>query len=149
MTQATIYINNKSALQANPIKEFIKSKKDFIKFVSSSFSSYLVDYGLYTLLVLITGSLVASNVTARIVSSIMNYLVNRRFVFHENEDMLKSAVKYFALALLILCGNTLVLNLLVKGFGIDRMIAKIMTDLLFFIVNWTAQKIMVFKVSCS
>ncbi len=142
------YINSNSAPWGNAIRgiwNFVQSKKDFVKFVSSSFSSYLVDYALYSLLVIVTGGLVSSNVIARIFSSAMNYWVNRKFVFHENENMLKSAVKYFALALIIMCGNTMVLNLLVSGFGINRMIAKIITDLCFFIVNWTAQRIMVFE----
>lgn len=154
MTQSTTYIksdtyldNNSAPLEnaARGIWGFVQSKMDFIKFVSSSFSSYLVEYGMYTLLVVVTGALVPSNVTARIISSVMNYWVNRKFVFHENEDMLKSAAKYFLLALVILCGNSLVLNFLVNGLGINRMIAKIMTDLFFFIVNWTVQNVLVFK----
>ena len=144
----TSYIYNNHTPWGNAFRgiwDFVQSKMDFVKFVSSSFSSYLVEYALYSLLVIVTGGLVSSNVIARIVSSNMNYLVNRTFVFHENENMLKSAVKYFALAMIIMCGNTIVLNLLVSGFGINRMIAKIMTDLCFFIVNWTAQKVMVFE----
>ena len=154
MMQNTISIKNNSYIdnKANTwgdtlgiIGDYIQSKMDFIKFVSSSFSSYLVEYGLYCLLVTVTGSLVPSNVTARTISSAMNYWVNRTFVFHESENMLKSAVKYFLLALIIMCGNTMVLNFLVNGLGINRMIAKIMTDLSFFIVNWTIQRIMVFE----
>ena len=153
--QNTISIKNHSCLNDNSkpwgdvttaVSDFIKSKKDFIKFVSSSFSSYVVEYGLYAILVAVTGNLVPSNVTARILSSAMNYWVNRTFVFHHKDNMLKSAVKYFLLALIIMCGNTLVLNFLVNGLGINRMIAKIMTDLSFFIVNWTIQRLMVFKI---
>ena len=154
MTQSTIcvkgdsYLDNNSALWGSAIRgvvDFVRSKIAFIKFVSSSFSSYLVEYGLYSLLVVATGALVPSNVTARIISSAMNYWVNRKLVFHENEDMLKSAAKYFLLALIILSGNTLVLKFLVNGLGIHRMIAKIITDLFFFVVNYSVQNVLVFK----
>jgi len=58
---------------------------------------------------------------------------------------LKSAVKYACLAICILAGNTLVLNLLVNTCGMHQLLAKIITEVMFYILSWLAQRLLVFK----
>jgi uncharacterized membrane protein len=58
--------------------------------------------------------------------------------------MLRSAAGYFALAAFILAGNTFVLQTLTGTLGIGALAAKIMTEVLFFMISWTVQKYVVF-----
>ncbi len=141
----TIYIDDNSSSHFDTIKDSYRVYKEIIKFSASSLAGFLVDYVTYGLLLLITGNLVASNVGARTVSATVNYTLNRRFVFKSHDKVLKSAFSYFLLAAGILLGNTLVLRLLVTGLHINSMVAKIITEALFFAISWAVQRSFVFK----
>lgn len=114
------------------------------KFSASSLFSFLVDYAVYALLLLTGPGLVFANIGARLVSSAVNFTINRRLVFRSDSNAFRSAIRYFALAAFILAGNTFVLRTLVGTFGIGRMAAKIFTEILFFMISWTVQKYVVF-----
>jgi len=113
--------------------------------------SFLVDYSLYSVLSVLTGglgatvSLTASNVTARVISTSVNYTINRKLVFKSENSLLKSSFQYFALAALILTGNTLLLRLLVEQIGMNRYGAKLLTEMFFFILSWLVQRFFIFR----
>lgn len=132
-------------------KKIYLRHRHLIKFSLSSFSAFLVDYAIYSLILAIGTerinflSLTFANVAARIVSSSLNFTVNRKLVFKSHKNLLKSGVEYFALAACILFGNSLVLNLFATGLGINHYLAKIMTELIFFLFNFTIQSFVIFK----
>lgn len=147
----TIYIDNNSASHFNAVKDSIRIYKDILKFSASSLFSFAIDFLLYSLFLVLTGimavphSLTVSNVLARCISSVINYTVNRKLVFKSEKNVVKSMVEYFILVIIILIGNTLVLNLFVKAFDINSFAAKIIIEVLFFFVSWAAQKFIVFR----
>ena len=115
-----------------------------VKFSAASFLSFLIDYAVYALLLLVGPGLVFANIGARLVSSAVNFTLNRNVVFKSDKSMLRSAAGYFALAAFILAGNTFVLQTLTGTLGIGALAAKIMTEVLFFMISWTVQKYVVF-----
>lgn len=134
----TVYLDHNASSHFRAVRDSYRIYKEILKFSASSMLGFAVDYGLYGLLLLMTeGNVLISNVGARIVSSITNYTVNRKFVFHSRKKVLASAAQYFLLAALLLCGNTLVLELLVTQCGLHRMLAKILVEMIFFLVSWT------------
>lgn len=153
----TIYLNNNDSSHFDTLKDSYRVYKELLKFSASSFIGFLVDYCLYGILLLITTAFTPAlslgyvqcvriaNVGARIVSASVNYTINRKFVFNSKNGVATSAIGYFLLALVILVGNTLVLGFLVDSFGIPSMIAKIITELLFFVLSWTVQKCIIFR----
>ena len=141
----TIYENNNASSHFDPIKDSIRIYSQILKFSASSFVGFLVDYLLYSLLVLLTDHLLFSNVCARVVSASVNFTLNRKFVFKSNSSLAKSAVKYFLLAVGILAGNTLLLSFFVNACGINLLVAKILTEVLFFLCSWILQKTVVFR----
>ncbi len=153
----TIYLNNNESSHFHVLKDSYRVYKEILKFSASSFIGFLVDYVLYGVLLYFTTtfasawglsavqSLRISNIGARIVSASVNYTLNRKFVFKSNKSVVRSAFEYFALALVILIGNTFVLELLTESFGIPGMIAKILTELLFFLFSWSIQRCIIFR----
>ncbi len=141
----TIYKNNNESSHFNPIVDSIRIYAQILKFSASSFISFIVDFLLYTILFFFTGNLTTSNIVARIVSASVNFTINRALVFKSKESLLKSAVKYILLAILILVGNTLLLNFLVEYCSVGSLFAKIITEILFFVFSWIIQKFIVFK----
>lgn len=148
---STIYINNNATSHFNTIRDSARVYWEILRFSASSLISFAVDYILYTLLSLVTthfglsGSLWISNICARLVSATVNYTLNRKMVFHSQTNLLKSALQYAVLAILILAGNTLVLSLLTEIWNWNRYLAKICTELLFFVLNWIVQHTVIFK----
>ena len=140
----TIYIEENASSHFRAGKDSYRIYKEILKFSASSFIGFLVDYCIYGILLFFTANLWLSNVGARLVSATTNYTINRRFVFQSKSGVAKSAVQYFFLAAVILVGNTLVLEFLVNVCGIHQMLAKILTELLFFVLSWAVQKFIIF-----
>lgn len=146
----TIYINNNSKSHFNTIQDSYRIYREIIKFSASSFISFLVDYVLYSILIILTSgwgasSLWLSNIIARIVSATVNYTINRTLVFKNKNNVAKSILQYVALAVAILIGNTIMLSLLVVQFGINKYVAKICTELFFFGLSWMIQRGIIFR----
>lgn len=148
----TIYLDENSRSHFHALKDSFRIYKDILKFAASSFVGFLTDYAVFSVLLLCTTGLssemglILSNVGARVVSSVVNYTINRNIVFRNKGSILKSALGYFLLVVGILVGNTLVLSLLVNILGISSLWAKLITELLFFAVSWLVQKFFIFRV---
>lgn len=142
----TIYIDNNSASHFHVLKDSYRIYKEILKFSASSFIGFLVDYALYCLLFFLSANILLANIGARIVSALVNYSINCRFVFHSRSNIVKSAAQYFLLAAAVLFGNTLLLELLVHSFGINQIAAKLLTEILFFFVSWSVQHFIIFRI---
>ncbi len=140
----TIYIDNNSSSHFDTVWDSYRVYKELLKFSASSLIGFLIDYTLYGLLLLLTGNIRTANIGARIVSATANYAINRRYVFESSSGIIKSAVSYFILAAVILAGNTVVLSFLVNTAGLHRMLAKILTEIIFFMLSWTVQRFVIF-----
>ena len=141
----TIYLDNNSSSHFDTVRDSWRVYREILRFSASSFAGFLIDYAMYSALILATGSLRLSNIAARVVSASVNYTLNRKFVFRSSSGILRSALSYYLLAAAILAGNTLVLEYLVGSLGIGRMFAKILTELLFFAISWSVQRYFIFK----
>lgn len=146
----TVYLEGNASSHFDTLRDSFKVYKEIIKFSTSSFTGFLIDYVMFAMLLAITdeagiaSALVISNVGARVVSATANYAINRSFVFRSKARVVTSALQYFLLAIIILTGNTIVLSALTTSFGINSMIAKVMTEILFFFISWTVQKYVIF-----
>lgn len=147
----TVYINDNQSSHFKPIKDSYRIYKEIIKFGASSFIAFLVDYGLYSLMIFVTKgltvalSLQISNISARVVSSGLNFYINRKYVFKNSDGIVIAALKYFALAGVILFANTFLLDILVQKAGIERHISKLLVEVSFFIISWLVQRLFIFK----
>ena len=147
----TIYFDNNSGSHFSAVKDSFRIYKEIIKFAASSFTGFLVDYGMYSLLSVLTAglgtaiSVPLSNVLARIVSSTVNYTINKNIVFKSRGHVRRTALQYFSLAAGILAGNTLLLSFLTDYEGINKYLAKILTEIVFLSLSWFIQKHLIFK----
>ncbi len=143
--------NSGWTVQKSSLRSFFKRHMNVLKFCMSSFSAFLVDYLVYSLILAYSEkhinvvNLTFANVFARIISSTMNFTVNRKFVFKAETGLLKSATQFYTLAAIILLGNSILLNFLANVLGINHYFAKIVTEMTFFLLNWTIQSMFIFK----
>lgn len=145
----TIYIDNNSGTHYNPFKDTMKIFKEVIKFSMSSLIGFGVDFGVYSLLILIPNPwkywLIASNVLARIVSASVNFTINYKIVFRSKQNIWKAIIEYTTLALFILGCNSLLLWVLVNNAHMNEFLAKIIVEGTMFIVSWIIQRLFVFR----
>lgn len=146
----TVYEDNNSGSHFRTFRDSFRVYKEILKFSASSLASFAIDYGMYALLLAATGAagiangLIISNIGARLVSGVANYTLNRKLVFRSRTGFAKSAAQYFALAAFILAGNTIVLSTLAGTLGINSLVAKLITEAVFFVISWTVQKYVIF-----
>ena len=143
ITIQTIYIDKNSGSHFNKLKDSYKIYKEIIKFSLSSTMAFLIDYILYVLFNLLTGSIVLSNILARLISGTTNYCVNRSLVFRSTKNIKNTFYKYVILAGSILLFNTLIVVVLSKVMNIY--LAKLLTEIILFFASWLVQKIVIFK----
>ncbi|HOP12129.1 MAG TPA: bifunctional glycosyltransferase family 2/GtrA family protein [Oscillospiraceae bacterium] len=145
----TIYFENNAHSHFSTIKDSYRVYRDIFKFAASSFTGFLIDYGLYSLLATLTAGWVIgipfSNITARIVSASANFAINKHYVFKSKDSVVKTGAQYFILAACIMLCNTALLTLMVNVIGINRYAAKIFTEITFFVFSWTIQRFVIFK----
>lgn len=143
----TIYIGRNVSSHFRMVKDSLRIVKEIIKFCASSFFCFCIDCLLYGLLLMLTGNLLIANISARVVSATLNYILNRKFIFRSNAPAIKTALEYFCLAAAILAGNSALLTLLINHIRINAMLAKILANFLFFFVNWAVQRFVIFRSS--
>lgn len=129
-------------------RDSVRIYKDILKFTLSSFSSFVLDYLLFSMLTFFLPhtevALLLANIAARMVSAFCNYSMNRRFVFHA-EQRIREAAGYFALAGAILVMNNLILELFVQILHVPVYPAKLLTECLLFAFSWLIQKNVIFR----
>ena len=120
----TVYFDNNAASHFNTLKDSFRIYSNILKFAASSFTGFLVDYGMFGIMSVLTQGLSSavsiplSNIAARAVSSSVNYTINKRIVFKNKDSIAKTATQYFTLVACILLGNTLFLSYMVENLHI-------------------------------
>lgn len=158
----TVYIDANSSSHFNPIKDSIKIYMVIFKFIGSSLASFVVDTVLFTLINIflerfVTGitaelRLLIATVGARAVSSLVNYTMNRRYVFESKSPVAGSMARYYTLCVcqtFISYFLTFVLSdvvFRVQARLLDTLI-KIVVDMCLFFVSFQIQQRWVFKES--
>lgn len=131
-----------------PLADSFRIYQNLIKFSLSSLSSFVLDYLLFGLLMGILPHtavpILCANVGARLVSAVYNYGMNCRFVFR-TEKRFGTAVSYIGLAAAILVMNNVILEVLSQGLHLSVYPAKLLTEMLLFLISWLVQRNMIFK----
>ncbi|MDO4174127.1 MAG: bifunctional glycosyltransferase family 2/GtrA family protein [Eubacteriales bacterium] len=145
----TIYHDKEnSCSHFRKVRDSLRIYKDLLKFVLSSFSSFVLDYMLFFLLTLLlpktAWALACSNIGARMVSALYNYWMNCNVVFHQ-KGSLRTLAGYVCLAASILVLNHVILHSFVFIVGIPVYPAKLLTELLLFVISWMVQNKLIFR----
>ena len=135
----TIYINKNSGSHFNTIKDSFKIYKEIFKFSFISIICFIIDFLLYIFFNVKTKNFIISNILARIVSSTINYLIDRKLVFKSTKKNINNLLEYFIFTLVVLAFNTCI----VTGFSffINKYFAKIIAEIILFFFSYIIQDI--------
>lgn len=134
------------------IKKIINN--EIFSYLVSSGVSFVTDILLFYILVNLFSflndySIVISAILARCISSFINYLLNRNYVFKENNKKnkidKKTFFQYYLLVIIQLTISTSLVLVFKHILKLDVTLIKIVIDIMIFIVNYLIQKIIIFK----
>ena len=151
-TSTTYHDIDNSQSHFRPVRDSIQIYVQIFFFTWSSLLGSLIDLGLYAAIVnLAFGGrddpigIILAVVIARIVSSSVNFTVNRQLVFRSGAFLKRTILRYFILAvglLVVSAGGSVILADLFQGHVVW---AKAIVDTLLFAVSYVVQKRWVFN----
>lgn len=144
----TIYFDNNRGSHFHTLKDgariYALLFRQILKFMGSSLVAGLVDTGIYTILQILYPDLVFMAVcVARVTSSTINYVINRKVVFNVRQSPLMF-ISYVLLVAFMLTANYLLITLF-KTLGISFFTSKLLADLILFFVNYQIQQRVIFR----
>ena len=156
ITIETVYENDNEGSHFHPVRDSWRIYKvilgGFLRFTAASIISFAVDHLLFNLLLYllmpklnITGGLdiSISNYTARLFSSVLNFALNKNYVFRSG-SLKQSAWKYAVTCVLIIIMSTLGIKLL-HSLGMAEWLAKLICETLLYFLSFRIQQNWVFK----
>lgn len=125
--------------------------KTIITYLVSSLLSFGVDLLVFSIVLYFlknkfSESILISSYIARSISSIFNYVVNKKLVFKNNvKKNFKVFIEYFALVIVNITISGTLVTKIYKYIHYNATFIKALVDGLIFIVNYFLQKYVIFK----
>ena len=127
--------------------------KVFLKYIISAFISFALDLILFSLFSLLLKkgigdkSIFIATIMARVISSLVNYFINRNKVFKKNENKMdaKTLIKYYLLVIIQMFVSATVVTSIYKSVHIYETLIKIPVEIVLFMVNYFVQKKFIFN----
>ena len=135
------------------ILDLIKKYKVFLKYIVSAGISFVLDLSLFTVFsILLKGNKVVNyiliaTILARIISSLINYLLNRNSVFKKNDKVMdaNTLIKYYVLVVIQMFVSATLVSLIYDATNIYETVIKIPIEIILFLVNYFVQKKFIFN----
>jgi len=128
------------------VSELIKKYEMFIKYIFVAGISFVIDIVFFSIFKFIfVGNIIIATILARIISSFINYLLNKDKVFKSNEKSSKTIIKYYSLVVIQMLVSAFAVDNLYKLLSINATLIKVPVEFILFICNYLIQKILIFK----
>jgi glycosyltransferase involved in cell wall biosynthesis len=154
----TVYLDDNSSSHFHPIRDSLKIYEVIFKFLASSLCSFVVDITLFTIINMVLAHssvdakirLLVATAGARLISSLVNYTMNRKVVFQSEESVGSSLPRYYLLCVCQAAASYGLVYLFVgilfhlNGSILETLI-KFIVDMCLFFVSFRIQQRWVFK----
>ena len=146
----TVYIDQNRTSHFKPFMDSIRIYKEIFKFGLSSIFCAVVDIGLFTLIFnllsasAISWALFAATSIARLVSSTINFTLNKKVVFENKGSISTQVAEYYLLCVIQMLLSWLILQGLTLLNNEHVVLLKMMTDGFLFFVSFFVQRIFIF-----
>ena len=152
----TVYIEENKTSHFRPVRDSVRVYRFILSYCLSSVLSALVDEGAFFLFLKLINAggltVLISTVFARIISSLTNFAINKNKVFSNKGSVIKTLLKYYALAvpqMLVSAGLVYALSAIAKLIGISSndivlTLIKVVVDTVLFFASFRIQQNWVF-----
>ena len=136
----TVYEGKNESSHFNPIIDSLR-----IYFVFSSLLTAGIDFLVFALFHHFTGSIKTSMVASRLVAASFNFFYVRFIVFKHHGSLLKAALKFSLLVLVMSSLSYGLIKLAVDKFSMNVISAKLLVETGLFFTNFTIQRLYIFN----
>lgn len=140
----TVYLDGNRSSHFNPVRDSMRIYFVLLRFYFSSLVAAGVDFFGFTVTFTLTRNLLLSFAVGRL-SSLVNFAINRGWVFRSRGSVAATLWRYYALALGIALLSYGSLWLLVTQHGWNVFAAKITADTLLSLVSFSMQRTFIFR----
>lgn len=141
----TIYLEDNKSSHFNPFFDSVKIYFQLLRYAFSSLISSFFDFIVFTIFYNITGNIMFGLLIARfIVGSMLNFIINRRLVFHSEARVLYSLLKYYLALLVMSFISYLLINRAMEHLHFSVVMAKMMVESILFVFTFLIQRDFVF-----
>ena len=143
----TVYINENESSHFRPAIDSLKIYFVLLRYALSSIASFLIDVLIFVVVYKLSHSIFLSVVVARIISSCINFSLNKYGVYKSKSKarIKKEVTHYFTLVLIVMITNYLLIHLVHFYFPKWPILAiKITVDLLLSVLNFYIQRSFIF-----
>ena len=153
----TIYENDNKGTHFNPVRDSWAIYKllfgTFLKYIMSSLLSFLVDIGFFRLFLMFftmqgfqaNNRIIAATIIARIISSLLNFSINKNVVFRTNGNNIKYLIKYYVLCLVQMACSAGLVAILFGILPFSETPIKIIVDAFLFVISYQIQHRLIFR----
>lgn len=142
---STVYIDNNKGSHFNPFFDSMKIYFLIVRFLGASISSSVLDFVLYAFLIRNGFKIYESIMLSRFLSGWVNFYLNRKLVFKQQEQYGKALIKYWGLVIVMGTLSSFIVNGLM-GYLARPMLLKIFAESVLFLASFTIQKEFVFNI---
>jgi putative flippase GtrA len=140
----TVYIDGNRSSHFNPFVDSLKIYLVFLRFNLSSLLSVVIDYSIFSVVFVMAGNVLMSQFVARFCAGMVNYFVNRSFVFKSDRKHKSAMATYFTTLVFMGVVSYGLIQLLNASLGINIYISKFLSEGLLFIASFSLQREFVF-----
>ena len=144
ITVKTVYEADNSSSHFRPILDSLKIYFVFLRFSVISIASAVLDYTLFSIGFMLGHKIFLAIVSARIISALFNFGLNKNIVFKDKGRTSALITKYAALAVALVLGSYLLTVTLHKA-GINVYVGKLIAEFTLFVVSFMVQRIFIFR----
>lgn len=148
----TVYINNNSDSHFRPIKDSIsiycKILNSFIKYSIISILSFILDIIAFKIIILnIEGdnSILIATIFARIISSAVNYILNKKVAFKSEKKISSTIIKYYTLCISQMFVSAITVTIIFNFTNFSETLIKVVVDTIIFMINFKIQRKWIFN----
>jgi putative flippase GtrA len=142
---STIYINNNAGSHFNPLFDSFKIYFVLLRYLTSSISAAVVDYFVFVFFWSLGTPLWMCVILGRLVSVILNFSLNYKFVFKQDGVLTKSFLKYITLVVVSGTATYIFTYYFLSKLNIPPPIGKLIAEISIFFANFLIQREWVFK----
>jgi len=139
----TVYLDDNASSHFRPIIDSLQVMAPLLLFGASSLVSFVIDAVAMLTLNALTGSLALAVIGARLLSSGVNFTLNRHRVFRSRGRVRPQILRYALLALVLLAASYSALQALTT-LGVALLVAKISSDFVLWLTSFGLQRTVVF-----
>ena len=141
---ATVYIENNRSSHFDPVRDSMRIYFVLLRFYTSSLVAAALDLAGFTAMFLLTHNVAVSVAVGRL-SSLVNFALNRRFVFHARGGVVRALWRYYVLAVSLGGLSFLLITMLARHAHWNVFAAKVSVDVVLSLISFAAQRTFVFR----